>query len=318
MKKLSAGLAFFGQGEYCEGCRIYNAVLNLVQGDRLMKTAFQKQQARNVRKTLAKAIRAFSHNMFSESWHILSELDAISLSQKEQQQVHNALNILVLGEFFGYHNFCQLLDVFHLSTHHLYRLWKTCSHDQITALVECFFWLAFQERFLDICRKSDATWSRNNVTVVIDSSIYKQILSKGQDIPACDKFFSGQYHAPVYGFRLTLLGIVIGGQFYPIRFYISSKEHKELDVATTLLAEFTQRLKVLTTQEQVAFPSLFLSVDSGFCHPDLFDAEDDMTVISVPKKSWVFEIEGQKMNLKAHIDRFLKEEQTRDAPIFPL
>ena len=283
-----------------------------------MKTECQKQHAHSVRKTLARAIRTFSQNMFSESWHILSELDAVSLSEKEQQKVHNTLNLLVLGEFFGYHNFCQLLDAFHLTTHHLYRLWKTCTHEHITALVECFFWLAFQERFLDICRKSDATWSRKNVTVVIDSSIYKQILSQGQDIPEFDKFFSGQYHAPVYGFRLTLIGIVIGERFYPVRFYISSKEHKELDVAKTLLAEFTQKLTMLTTQEQIAFPSLFLSVDSGFCHPDLFEAGNEITVISVPKKSWVFDIAGQKMNLKQHIVRFLEEEQTSDVPIFPL
>ena len=38
----------------------------------------------------------------------------------------------------------------------------------------------------------------------------------------------------VYGFRLTLIGMVINERFYPIRFYISSKEHKELDVAKTL------------------------------------------------------------------------------------
>ncbi len=259
-----------------------------------MKTERDKKRAHKIRQTLAKAIRQFSQGYFSESWHMLSELDTISLSDKERKNIHKLLNLLVLGEFFGYHNFCQLLDVFHLTTHHLYRIWKTFSHDQITTLTEHFFWLAFRERLLDLCNKSDSTWSRMNVTVVIDSSIYKQILSHGEEISEFDKFFSGQYHATVYGFRLTLIGIVIGKRFYPIRFYISSKVEKELDVATTLLDDLKQKLALLKDQEQIDCPNLFLSVDSGFCHSDLFDAGGEIPVISVPKKSWVFDIGGQK------------------------
>jgi len=283
-----------------------------------MKTESQKQRARKVRKTLAKAINKFSQGFFSESWQILSELESLSLSEKELKNVHKVLNLLVLGEFFGYHNLCQLLEAFHLNTHHVYRLWKTCRHEQITTLVECFFWLAFQERLLDICHKSDSTWSRMNVTIVIDSSIYKVILSQGEQIPEFDRFFSGQYHAPVYGFRLTLIGMVIDERFYPIRFYMSSKEHKELDVAKTLLEELKQKLDTLKEQENIDFPNLFLSVDSGFCHSELFEADEEITVISVPKKSWIFEIDGQKMNLKKHIEQFLEEERTSEEPIFPL
>ncbi len=144
------------------------------------------------------------------------------------------LNLLVLGEFFGYHNLCQLLEASHLSTHHLYRLWKTCTNEQLITFVDSFCWLAFQQRLRDLCDKSDATWSRMNVTRVIDSSMYTQILSLGGEIPEYDTFFSGQYHATVYGFRLTLIGMVIGGCFYPLSFYISSKQDQERDVAKQL------------------------------------------------------------------------------------
>jgi hypothetical protein len=157
-----------------------------------------------------------------------------------------------------------------------------------------------------------------NVTLVIDSSIYKQLLSLGDEVPEFDKFFSGQYHAPVYGFRVTLIGMVIGGRFYPIQFFISSKDHTELDVAKTLLAHVTHQFELLTTTYHLNLPNLFLSVDSGFCHPELFEAEDTITVISVPKKSWIFEIDGQKMSVKRHIERFLEEERTSQASVFPL
>ncbi len=115
--------------------------------------------------------------------------------------------------------------------------------------------------------EKDLKWSRMNVTLVIDSSIYKQLLSLGDDIPEFDKFFSGQYHATVYGFRLPLIGLVIGGCFYPLSFYMSSKEYQERDIAKQLLEEVKQTLNLLKTAEDIVFPNLFLSVDSGFCHP---------------------------------------------------
>lgn len=179
-------------------------------------------------------------------------------------------------------------------------------------------WMAFQGRLLDVAQKSDATWSRMPVTLVIDSSIYTQILSLGDDIPEFDKFFSGQYHASVYGFRLTLIGLVIGTHFYPIQCSISSNAHSELDMAKTLLAEAKRSLDVLNPSRSITCPNLFLSVDNGLCHPELFDADEEITVISVPKKSWVFEIDGQKMNLTRHMDRFLEEERTSQTPVFPL
>lgn len=283
-----------------------------------MKTGRQQQREHHVRKTIAHAITAFSHGFFSKSWELLSALEAHVLAEKDLARIHKVLNLLVLGEFFGYHNLCQILDAYHLSPHHLYRLWKTCTNEQLITFVNGFFWLEFQTRFLGLCQTSDATWSRMNVTLVIDSSIYKQILSCGSEIPEFDKFFSGQYHAPVYGFRLTLIGMVIGRQFYPIQCAISSKAHKELDVAKTLLADVKQKVDLLTDTHQLTVPTLYLSVDNGFCDRELFQADNEVTVISVPKKSWIFEIDGQTMSLQRHIDRFLEDERTRQTSVFPL
>jgi hypothetical protein len=283
-----------------------------------MKTRLHQQHACQIRNTIAKAIHAFSRGFFAESWHLLSVLDTLSLSDKDLKKIHKVLTLLVLGEFFGYHNLCQALDAYHLAPHQLYRLWKTCTHAQLVTFVDGFLWLAFQERFLPLCRKSMSTWSRMNVTLVIDSSIYKQILSVGDETPEFDKFFSGQYHAPVYGFRLTLIGMVIGKRFYPIQFYISSKAYKERDVAKTLLADVTHKFDLLKTDESISFPNLFLSVDNGFCHRDLFDANTEITVISVPKHSWIFQIDGQTMSVKQHIDRFLAEERPHQEALFPL
>lgn len=283
-----------------------------------MKTRLSQMRAHTVRKTIAKAIHMFSQGFFTESWHLLSALEPLSLSDNDLKHIHKVLTLFVLGEFFGYHNLCQVFDTYHLAPHQWYRFWKTCSTAQMLTFVDAYLWLAFQECLLALCQKSAATWSRMNVTLVIDSSIYKQIFSLGSDVPEFDKFFSGQYHAPVYGFRLTVIGMVIGKRFYPIQGSISSKAHKDRDVAKALLAEVKDKLDRLCTANQITLPTLFLSVDNGFCHPDLFTAEKDITVISVPKKTWVFEIDGQRMNLSHHIDRFLAEERTRPNAVFPL
>lgn len=157
-----------------------------------------------------------------------------------------------------------------------------------------------------------------HVTLVSDRSMSKQILSSGDDIPEGDKFFSGQSHAPVYGFRLTLIGMVLGGQFSPLQGVISSKADNERDVAKRLLASVKQNLDRLPEIHHRTCPNLFLSVDNGFCDLELFEADDEITVISVPKKSWIFDIDGQKMSLNQHSDRLLEEERTSQTSVLPL
>ncbi len=78
-----------------------------------MKTRRQQQREQHIRKTLAKAINAFSKGFFSQSWELLSVLEAHALSEKDLKKIHNVLILLVVGEFFGYHNLCQILDAYH-------------------------------------------------------------------------------------------------------------------------------------------------------------------------------------------------------------
>jgi hypothetical protein len=242
----------------------------------------------------------------------------MDLPEKELIKIHKVLNLFILGEFFGYHNLLQLLERCHIKSHNLYNIWRQFSTEQIVYIAEFFFWINFRAKMIELCSKSDSTWSRMNVTLVIDTSIYKQILSNGEEIEEYDKFFSGQYNCVVYGFRLTLIGVVIDKTFYPIRFVISSKKEKEIDVAERLYKEVAEKIETLKEDEEIDFPNLFLSVDNGFCQKKLFDAVADIDVISVPKKSWIFEIDGKRQNLRAHIKEYLKEEEKSDTPILPL
>ena len=125
---------------------------------------------------------------------MLSKLDSLELSERELIKMHKVLNLFVLGEFFGYHNLLQLLENYEIKSHNLYNIWRKFSAAEIIAITELFFWVNFRAKMVELCQKSDSTWSRMNVTSIIDSSIYKQILNNGENIEEYDKFFSGQYH----------------------------------------------------------------------------------------------------------------------------
>ena len=75
-----------------------------------MKTRHQHQHEQHVRKTLAKAINAFSKGFFSHRWELLSVVEEHFPSDKDLTKIHKVLNLLVIGELFGYHNLCQMLE----------------------------------------------------------------------------------------------------------------------------------------------------------------------------------------------------------------
>ena len=124
---------------------------------------------------LHKAVEKFSKGHFTESWDLLSRLTSRSLSGGDLKKFHRLLNLLILGEFFGYHNLLQILDRFGLESRHLYKIWHQFSDQMIVDLCNEIFWNVFRDRVLELAEKSDSTWSRQEVTLVIDMSIYKQI-----------------------------------------------------------------------------------------------------------------------------------------------
>jgi hypothetical protein len=267
---------------------------------------------------LHKAVEKFSKGHFAESWQLLGNLTSRSLSKSDLKKLHRLFNLLMLGEFFGYHNLLQILDRFDLKSHHLYKIWHEFSDQMIMNLCNEIFWNVFRDRVLDLAEKSDSTWSRQEVTLVIDTSIFKQILADGDNVEEFDRFFSGQFNCPVCGFRLMLIGIMIGGIFYPIHFYVFSKKYTEKQVALTLLMRVNQKLDTLKKENGVEFPNLILSADNDFCDPDFSAACQDygMDPLLVPTKSWKFEIDGRTVKLSDFIAELTAREENGES-VFP-
>lgn len=277
-------------------------------------------KSREISEMLDKAVKNFCAGHFEESWKLILSLNPESLSEKNERNLHKILNLLILGELFELHNLSQLLFALGLDATTLYRNWKKLSHRQILDLVNHCFAVIVRDRLRELCRKSESTWSRKKVTLVLDSSIYKQILSRGKEHPEFDKFFSGQVNATVWGFRLTLIGLAIDDIFYPISFYISSKQYSEGEVAAALLRQVSRMLKLFKEQENLDFPNLYLSVDGAFCKDEIFElCEKQLGIIpiSVPRRNWKFEIDGETTTLSGYINQLLEQEAEGNEDVFP-
>ena len=83
------------------------------------------------------------------------------------------------------------------------------------------------------------------------------------------KFFSGQTKSAVYGFKVQLVGVAIGDDFYPIYFRILSRSTSSKQSALSLTQKVKRLFVELTNELSVSYPNLYLSVDSGFTCPKL-------------------------------------------------
>jgi len=221
------------------------------------------------------------------------------------------LTLCLFSSLFGYHNLKQVLTAYGIKSSNFYRLYNQLSFTDITNLSSYLFEHYASEPLVKLGKQSESSWSRQSATYVIDAGIFKTWL-KEADSEFFDKFFSGQTGKAEYAYKLTLGGIAIGDTFYPLVFFIASKKFTDSEVAQTILPilhRFTEKLK---KQHKLSFGKWYLSVDSGYSHPDLtsLSQELDIEAICVLSKSHLFEINGKSINLKNYITQeFMEQEQ---------
>lgn len=247
-----------------------------------------------------------------ESLEIIDHLESLNLPPKNKAKLKKVLEILLLGELLGLHTMSNILSTFHIRSNNLQKLWQGFNYEKIQLLANQMSISNFTKKIVEVSQKSESTWSRAEVTIVIDDSIFKQWLKNMPIGKQFAKFFSGQTHSTVYGFRITLLGVSIGDEFYPLYFYLSSKKEKTKEIALKLLKKSRRLLKHISDNESVSYPNLFLSVDSGFTDKDLINycERTDIGFIGVPKKNCIFKIGQYCLNLKRYIAKvYLKKEE---------
>lgn len=202
-------------------------------------------------------------------------------------------------------------------------LYKDLTINILIKIFERVFELHLKAKFKELSTKHKSCLSRELVTVVLDDSVFKQWLGafkEGENFDSCYAcFFSGQFRCSVYGFKNCCIGVVIDAVYYPLYFeYVSKQKKAETDeysiqVATAikLVKRFGLFTKGLKT-ESIDLGNLKFSADNGYSDMALAKTctENDLTYISVPKKSHTFLINGQKVKLSEWIEtEFLQLEK---------
>ena len=249
-----------------------------------------------------------------------NSLEGLDLSSAQKQQLQKMQRIFFLGQLVGLPTLYSILSKFGILSNSLVvkykQLCKALSINKLRKIFEFIFENQVREALQKLSEKDASAWSRELVTLVLDDSIFRQWLQSqnpSEDFEgfyAC--FFSGQYKASVYGFKVLTLGLSIEGIFYPLYFeFVKPTPKDENTPQPEKAVEIAQKLverwglfKAQLAAKGISLPRLHLSCDSGYSDKALalVCEKNDLVYISVPKKNHYFEIKGEKIKLSDWIE----------------
>lgn len=285
------------------------------------------------RKKTPKAIieAAFSNYIdgkVPECFSILSSISESDLEGLDKSLFQKTLILLFVGEFFGCHTLNQILTVEMVKSGTWHTRLASLTYRQIELAVCAMLKEEALHAMTDLAKKSESSWSRAAVSLVIDDSIFKQWLTHGKVDPATaeffDRYFSGQSKSTVYGFRITLCGLAIDDTFYPMYFTLTKKADNTRQIACDLLNQAHKDISLMCEKEKLTLPNLFLSVDSGFHGLELLNlcatfgtTTLPITLVGVPKNNHIIKIQATKETpkfrgkLPEFIDKHFKIAETK-------
>jgi len=174
--------------------------------------------------------------------------------------------------------------------------------------------------------KSASEWSKANVTVVLDASVFKNFLTSN---PKMDdfygKWFSGQHHSVVFGFKILTLGVVMNDFFYPLYYeFVGKKQDAEQILSDQLLTKFYFFWQKIQKKHEHLPEQLHLSCDNGYSSKEMIASceQNKLILLSVPKKSHKFTMDDTSASLKVWIEKeylirekaFLEEQNLKKIP----
>lgn len=243
----------------------------------------------------------------SKAFGEVETLLSSSVSVSEFRGLDLCMRLMFAGSLWGLENLNQILSSRGLKGDSLYKLWSNFSHKQVESLVNELFLHEIENLLVCKGSKSDSSWSRAEISFVGDVSIFAQWLSTQEGIAGNEyfaKYYSGQKHTTVYGWRVFLLGIVVESTFYPMYFKIMAKKDCEKAVAGDLLQKASIYLETLKAKHpEISFPNLFCGFDSGF-HDEALLAKAEkagFTPICVAKNSHIIFDKGKKYKITNYI-----------------
>lgn len=216
-----------------------------------------------------------------------------------------------MGELYGHHTLTGLLASVGVKSNQKNKHWQKISYKTLWDWVLLGFKQEFLEEFQTLLSKDNSQWSRENITVIGDESVFRQWLegvNKANDEHYL-KSFSGQYCRSVWGYKVSVWGVMMHDRFYPLVMRILKKDETCADVAKNCFEELADFLNKASKGHQK--PTMFVSLDSGFNNKVLLAAVEQkgFSPICVPKDSHLVEYEGEKLNIKQLKEVFKKKEE---------
>lgn len=265
---------------------------------------------------------------------VQTELTDVVFTANESHQLQKLLRIFYLGQLLGLPTLHSILRQYDISSNkHQIDYNELCNkltHNVLHKIFESVFEHEILCVLQKMCEKDSSCWSRELVTALLDDSIFKQWHNRqtsAADLEACwGKFFSGQFMACVYGFKVVTFALSIDGVVYPLYFDFVKKKQSEADkveTQTQIAEKLVKKwglLREKASKRGILIPKLHFSCDSGYSDIALSKTcfDNKLTYISVPKKSHMFEISDKtgnstKTNLEDWVKNvFLVKEQNHE------
>lgn len=235
--------------------------------------------------------------------------------------MQKTLRVFFLGQLLGLSTLKSILTRLGIKSNqqqkNYYKLCKKLSNRDLRVLFEQVLETIVRSKLIKLAKKHPSNWSREIVTAVIDDSVFRQWLTtqKGiEEFGACyDRFFSGQFGKVVYGCKIVTFGLSIDGVFYPMYFDYAPKGEKATEVAIKLVKQWDKFRRNLYKKQQVRLPEISMTCDSGYNNKELLMVCKSafLRYISVPKKSHLLAIKGEKWKLKNYVEQMVQPLEQR-------
>ena len=262
-----------------------------------------------------------------EAIAVTNQLEVIKIPVSEQGKVQKVLMLLLAGTLYDIGTLKELLSLLGIKSNNYTKIWQKLSHKQVYELFVMGSRQLFSKEFTKLLAQSESSQSRAEITIVGDDSVFKQWLKNVENDPFYGKFFSGQFQKTVYGYCVSLVGVVLHDTFYPLSFSLVPKVQaktaenkvKDLERKKSLIQlekgikEVQNFLVQLSKDCKQELPTLYLSIDSGFNNKELLDFCEKLELIGicVANGNEVLFYKDKKMNFKELMDTvFLNAEKT--------
>jgi hypothetical protein len=289
-----------------------------------MQSKLDKSNSRAIVKELNKVIANFMDNKVADAIVGFEVLKAAKIPVEHQGDVQKVFLLLLAGTLYDLTTLKEILSLNGIKSTNYSKILKKLSHKQVYDLFMYSSRAIFKTEFSKLLAQSASSQSRAEITIVGDDSVFRQWLKNAENDPYYGSFFSGQFKHSVWGYCVSLVGVVLGGTFYPLSFRLIPKTQPKAEKTTEKerkksLVELEKGVKEvhdflcqLSKDAQKDLPPLYLSLDSGFNDKELLDYCETLHIvtISVAVSSEILFYKDQRMNFKTLAETvFLPEEK---------